>query len=169
MVRNVTPRREAKNPRSGTLRIAFVAAVAVKGIDGLVETFVGIVVAILGTQGIYDLVIQFTAPELDVHPQSKAVHLLRHGASTFAHASSRFVVIWLVVHGIVKLALAIELLRGKVWIFPVAAMILSGFVVYMAYKLVGHFSPWLLAFALFDAVTVALILNEWRSHLARAG
>src|SRR5438067_1319797 len=96
-------------------------AVAVKGIDGLLEGLAGIAVAVLGTRRVYDLVIQLTAPELDVHPDSRAVHLLRHGASNLAHASAQFVEIWLLAHGLLKLALAIELLRGKAWIFPVAA------------------------------------------------
>ena len=127
----------------------------------------GVAVAALGTRAIYDLVIQLTAPELDLHPESRAVHLLRHGASSLAHASSRFVVVWLLVHGVLKLFLAVELLRGRSWIFPVAAAILSGFVVYMTSRLLAHWSPWLLAFALFDLVTVALVLNEWRAHRMR--
>lgn len=157
--------RSAKStPRRGALRIAFLAAVAVKGLDGLIETLAGLAVAILGTQGIYDLVIQLTAPELDLHPASKTVHLLRHGASNLAHASSRFIMVWLIAHGIIKVALAVELLRGKSWIFPIAAAILSGFVIYMTYKISGHYSSWLLAFALFDLATVVLVLNEWRSQ-----
>jgi uncharacterized membrane protein len=152
--------------RSSSLRFAFIAAVAVKGFDGLVETAAGIFVATLGTQGIYSLILQLTAPELDLHPQSRAIHAVRHGAANLAQGSGRFVLIWLLAHGIIKLALAIELLRGKTWIFPVSALILSGFVGYMTYRLAGHWSPWLLAFALFDAVTVALVLNEWRSHRA---
>lgn len=158
---------KAKHSNRSTLRIAFLAAVALKGIDGLAETLAGILVAFLGTQGVYDLVIQLTAPEFDLHRQNRAVHLLRHGASSFAHASSRFVVIWLIAHGIVKLALAIELLRGKTWVFPVAITILSGFVGYMTYRLAGHFSWWPFAFALFDAMTVALVLNEWRARRGR--
>jgi|SRR5579862_4513862 len=153
-------------PHRRLLRMAFLAAVAVKGIDGMIETVAGVVVAVLGTEGVYELVIRFTAPELDLHPASKTIHLLRRGASDLSHASSRFIVIWLLVHGILKLALAIELLRGRSWIFPVAAIVLSAFVAFMAYKLVIHYSAWLLAFALFDLVTVALVLNEWRSHRA---
>ena len=147
--------------------LAFLAAIAVKAIDGLVESLAGLAVAMLGTQGIYDLIFQLTAPELDLHPESRTVHLLRHGATTLTHASSRFVVVWLLVHGVLKVVLAVELFRGKSWIFPVAAAILSGFVVFMTYKMVIHYSPWLLALALFDLLTVALVLNEWRSHRAR--
>lgn len=161
----VMPGNNNRNRRM--LRLAFLTAVAIKGLDGLIETLAGIAVAILGTEGIYFFVIRFTAPELDLHPASKTIHLLRHGASDLTHMSSRFVVIWLLVHGILKLALAIELLRDRSWIFPVAALILSGFVAFMAYKLSIHYSPWLLAFAMFDFVTVLLVLNEWRSHRMR--
>lgn len=165
---SIAPRESLlKYKANSFFHVAFIAAVAVKGIDGLLESLAGIAVAVLGTQGIYDLVIQLTAPELDVHPDSKAVHLLRHGASHLAHASAQFVEIWLLAHGLLKLALSIELLRGKAWIFPVASAVLSGFVIYMTYKLVGSYSSWLLALALFDLLTVALVLNEWRSHRAR--
>jgi uncharacterized membrane protein len=37
----------------------------------------------------------------------------------------------------------------------------------MTYKLVGSYSPWLLVLALFDLLTVALVLNEWRAHRRR--
>ena len=154
------------NERSPALRFAFIAAIIVKGVDGAVESVAGTIVAIAGTQSLYEFVIRVTAPELELHPQSHAVHLIRHGAQGLAHASSRFVAIWLLVHGILKLALAIELLRGRRWIFPVATGILACFVGYMAYRLTGHWSPWLLAFAMFDVVTIGLVLHEWRSQRA---
>lgn len=142
------------------------AAVLVKGLDGLLETVAGILVVLLGPVGIYNLILKVTAPEFDLHPASRALHAVRHGAANFAHTSGRIVIVWLLAHGIIKLALAIELLREKMWIFPVAVAVLSGFVGYMAYRLVGHWSPWLLAFALFDTITVVLVLNEWRVHSA---
>lgn len=155
------------SPKRLVLRIAFLVAVVIKAVDGLIETLAGIAVAILGTQAIYLLVIQWTAPELDLHPASRTIHMLRHGASDLAHTSSRFVVTWLLVHGVLKLALAVELLRGRAWIFPVAALVLSAFVSFMTYRLFVHYSPWLLAFAFFDLVTVVLVLSEWRSHRTR--
>jgi uncharacterized membrane protein len=44
----------------------------------------------------------FSHPE----PASKTVHILRHGAQGLAHASSHFIAIWLLAHGLLKLALA---------------------------------------------------------------
>jgi len=139
----------------------------VKGVDGLVETVAGAFVGIAGTQGLYAFIIRITAPELDYHPGSHVIQLIRRGASGLAHSSHRFVVVWLLVHGILKLVLAVELLRGKSWIFPFACAILAGFVAYMTYRLAHHWSSWMFAFALFDVMTLALVANEWRAHRAR--
>ncbi len=152
--------------KASALRAAFLAAVAIKGIDGAIETAAGAFVAIAGTQRLYSIVLRITAPELDINPASQAVHVIRHGALSLAHSSSRFIVAWLLIHGILKLALAVELLREKLWIFPVAIAILAGFIAYLSYRLFGHWSAWVLAFAVLDAVTLALVLNEWRGHRA---
>src|SRR5215469_15336255 len=56
--------KDTRNRRA--LRVAFLVAVAIKGLDGLVETLAGTTVGILGTEGIYFLVIRLTAPELDL-------------------------------------------------------------------------------------------------------
>ena len=144
-------------------RRAYVGAIAIKGIDGTIETIVGAVVAIAGAQRLSSFVIGITAPELDYGPESTTVRLIRHGALGLAHAPSRFIVVWLLAHGVLKLALAIELLRGKSWIFSVATAILAGFIAYMGCRLAGQWSAWLFAFALFDVVTLALVLDEWRA------
>lgn len=148
--------------RNASLRMAFLIAVVLKGLDGLLETAAGVLVGIAGTLRLYLFLLWITAPELDVHPASGAAHLIRHGALGFAQSTSRFIVVWLLGHGIIKLALAIELLRGKSWIFPVAVAVLGAFVGYMVYRLLGRWSPWLAAFAALDTVTIALVLNEWR-------
>lgn len=153
--------------RNRGLRAAFLIAVALKGLDGLLETTAGVLVAVAGTLRLYLFLLWITAPELDIRPTSGAAHLVRHGALELEQSASLFIVAWLLGHGIIKLMLAIELLRGKVWIFPVAVAVLGGFVGYMAYRLTSHWSPWLFAFAFFDTITVALVFHEWRAHLAR--
>ena len=55
---------------------------------------------------------------------------------------------------------------GREILYPVATVILTGFIVFMGYKLTLHWSAWLFGFALFDALTVALVLNEWRNYRA---
>ena len=91
------------------------------------------------------------------------MRFVRHSANGLAHASTLFVIVYLLAHGLIKLGIAVNLLRGKVWMYPIASALLAGFVVFMSYRLTLHFSGWLLAFALFDVVTLALVVNEWKS------
>jgi uncharacterized membrane protein len=154
--------RSSTRGRSPFLRLAYLVAIAIKGIDGALEAIAGAVVAIAGTSRIYHFVVRITAPEIAKNPGVHAAHLLRHGASALVHASHPFVVTYLLVHGFLKVAIAINLLRGRAWIFPYATLILGGFIAYMGYRLTTHWSAWLLGFALFDVLTLVLVLNEWR-------
>jgi uncharacterized membrane protein len=78
--------------------------------------------------------------------------------------ASGFVILYLLVHGALKMAITLVLLRGRgVWVFPFAAVILGGFITYMGLDLAAAWSNWILALALFDAFTLSLVLNEWRN------
>ncbi len=148
---------------------AYLGTIAIKGIDGAVETLAGLVLLFVGKTRLHHLAMRLTAPEL-LHPGSHTGHLIRNGAEGLMHASAAFLVFYLLVHGILKLGIAVSLIRERsAWIFPVSAVILTGFVGFMLYKLTLHWSLWLLSFALFDAVTIALVLNEWRNFHARHG
>jgi uncharacterized membrane protein len=143
--------------------IAYVVTVAVKGFDGGLETLAGLVIWITGPQRLYRWVVRITAPELYDGDHVRAVQAIRHGAEHLAITGGHFVVFYLLVHGVLKLALATVLLRGgRRWIYPVGTLILTGFIVFMSYRLSQQWSNWLLGFALFDALTLALVLNEWR-------
>jgi uncharacterized membrane protein len=143
--------------------LAYVVTVALKGFDGGLETLAGLVVWITGPQRLYRWAVRITAPELYDGEHVRAVHAIRRGAEHLATTCAHFVVFYLLVHGILKLGLAIVLLRGGGrWIFPVGTLILTAFIAFMSYRLSQQWSNWLLGFALFDALTLALVLNEWR-------
>jgi uncharacterized membrane protein len=149
--------------RGSLAHIAYVTVIAIKGFDGGLETLAGLVIWITGPQRLYRWVVRITAPELFNGEHQKAVHAIRKGAEHLVVTGGRFVVFYLLVHGILKLALAMVLLRGGGrWIFPVGAAILTGFIAFMSYRLSQEWSNWLLGFALFDTLTLTLVLNEWR-------
>src|SRR5256885_16831926 len=153
--------------RSSLMHFAFIGAITIKGIDGFIEFVAGIVLAVVGSQQVYDFAIWATAPEIARHPESHAVHAIRHGAYGLTHTSQRFVIVYLIAHGVLKLGLAINLFIEHMWIFPASAAVLLGFIAFMSARLMAHWSPWLFAFALFDAMTLALVLNEWRVRAGR--
>lgn len=148
--------------KSFPLHQAYLATLAVKGFDGAVEILAGLVILMTGPQRIYRWVVRITAPELYDGSHVAAVHAIRRGAEHLATTGAHFVEFYLVVHGLLKLALVFVLLRGGGrWIFPVGALILISFIAYMGWRLQEQWSDWLLGFALFDVLTLALVLNEW--------
>lgn len=149
--------------------LAYLITIGIKGFDGALETIFGLIVLFVGKTRLYAYAIHITAPEITGHPVTHAGHMIRHNADTLMQASAAFVITYLLIHGILKLGIAISLIRERsLWIFPVSAVILTGFVIFMLYKLALHRSGWLLAFAIFDLVTIALVLNEWRNFRIRA-
>jgi uncharacterized membrane protein len=153
--------------RPAVFHLAYLVAIIIKGFDGLIETVAGLIIAIYGSQRVYDFAVWATAPEIAKHPDSHAVHAIRHGAYGLAHSSHKFAVVYLLAHGVLKLGLVVNLLIEHLWIFPVSIAVLLGFIAFMAAKLAAHWSPWLFAFAMFDVFTVALIANEWRVRWAQ--
>lgn len=148
--------------RPPLLHYAYLGAILIKGFDGAVEALAGLVIAVTGPERLYDWVIRLTAPELTGH--HPALHAIRSGATRLVESSHQFVIFYLLVHGLLKLGIVMALLRGgNRWVFPLASLILTGFIVYMSWRLTIRWSDWLLGFALFDFLTLALVLNEWRS------
>jgi uncharacterized membrane protein len=141
--------------------IAYLVTIAVKGADGIIETVLGLLLAITGPQRLYSLVLHFTTPELENNPGNKAAAAVQHGAAGLAHASASFAIAYLLTHGVLKSGISISLLLGQRWIFAPACVILTGFILYMGYHATQHFSWWLVGFAGFDLLTLALVMNEW--------
>jgi uncharacterized membrane protein len=141
--------------------IAYLVTIAVKGADGVIETLLGLLIALTGPDRFYSLVLRFTTPELESDPDNKAVAAVQHGAAGLAHGSAKFAIFFLLTHGILKSGIALNLLQDKRWIFPPACVILAGFILYMGYHATQLFSWWLVGFALFDIFTLALVINEW--------
>jgi len=148
--------------RAPLLHYAYLAAILIKGFDGILEALAGMVIALAGPDRVYEWAIRFTAPELTGH--HPALHAIRSGATRLAESSHTFVIFYLLVHGILKLGVVVALLRGGGrWVFPLASLVLAAFVVYLCRELAIRWSGWLFSFALFDLLTLALVLNEWRN------
>ncbi len=146
--------------------LAYVITIAIKGIDGAIETLLGSAILISGPVRFNTFLMTLAAPELtDPAGEHGFMRLLRDGAAQLVGTSVDFVVLYLLLHGLLKLALALVLLTGKGrWVYPVATVILTGFIAFMSWHLAEHWSNWVLVFALFDLVTLLLVLNEWRNE-----
>jgi uncharacterized membrane protein len=146
---------------TGLFHLGYMVTVAIKGIDGAIETALGLLLAIAGTQRLAEAILDFIVPELEEHPASRMLQAAHHGATHLAQNSGHFAVAYLLIHGVLKAAIAYNLLLEKSWIFIPAIVVLAGFIAFMSARLCEHWSVWLLGLALFDVLTLALVVTEY--------
>ncbi|HEY5338656.1 MAG TPA: DUF2127 domain-containing protein [Rhizomicrobium sp.] len=145
----------------GLFHLGYVVTVTIKGLDGAIETALGLLIAIAGTQRLADVILAFIVPELEQHPGSRMLSAAQHGATKLSHNSGHFAIAYLLIHGLLKAGIAYNLLLEKRWIFIPAFVVLAGFVAFMGFRLSQEWSAWILALMLFDLVTLALVVNEY--------
>jgi uncharacterized membrane protein len=109
--------------KGAAVHAAYLVAIGIKGFDGIIETVLGLLIAMAGPDRLYLAVLHVTTPELEEHPASHAARALQDGAAALAQSASAFAVVYLLVHGILKSGLVASLLLGHRWIFPFAIAI----------------------------------------------
>ena len=110
------------------------------------------------------MVLRVVDPELYDNGHTRTAELVLKGAAALAQSPGHFVIFYLFVHGTLKMTITAVLLRGRGrWVFPVASTILLGFITFFSLELAHRWSDWVLGLALFDTLTLALVINEWRN------
>ena len=137
--------------------------IGIKGFDGLVELAVGI--ALILSPSLVHQVLKSFAGELGEH-NVKVLNFIADNIarvdSDLAKSGLTFLIFFLVVHGLVKLALVYCLLREIVRAYPVALVILGAFLVYQAYIFIIHPSLGMALFTILDAVIIWLVWGEYQ-------
>jgi uncharacterized membrane protein len=164
MPANATTRSDDLVRRRRSLRRWFDTGVLFKGAEGLLEIVAGAWLA-LDPAILQSVVFRLTAKELRHDPEDRLAATLRHLAEDLGTGRHTFATFYLAAHGLVKVVLAIGLLRGKPWAFPVAVWTLGGLAVYQLYRFTHTHSPLLPVLAAIDLVIVWL---AWREGQMRA-
>ncbi|MCE0764677.1 DUF2127 domain-containing protein [Pseudonocardia kujensis] len=140
----------------------FKLALLVKGIDGAAELIGAIVLVVVSGAAVHRIVAEVLAHDL-LGPADGT--LARHfvaGTSEFVSGDRTFAVLYLALHGVVKLALVVALLRRWLPAYPVAVVVLLVFVVYEIIRAVHTGSVLLPFLAALDLAITALVIREYR-------
>ena len=151
--------------KTASLHRLFQLAVVVKGIDGVLELLGGVLLLLVGPAALHRLVVVLARHELADDPDDWVVMTLRHLAESFSVETRHFASAYLIGHGILKIFLAVTLLRERLWAFPTALSVLAIFVAYQLHRFVRTHSIVLLALTVVDLVVMVLIWREYRSRL----
>ncbi|HEX5399226.1 MAG TPA: DUF2127 domain-containing protein [Verrucomicrobiae bacterium] len=152
------------------IHVLFKIGVALKGVDGVLETVAGIGLLFTDRASLRRLVDWLTAGELQEDPTD---FVANHLVNFFHHLSintKHFASIYLLVYGLAKVGLVAALLRGKLWAYPTALIVLGLFLCCQVYRLGHTHSVGLALVSVLDLVILALIwrdyqfLKEYQGH-----
>ncbi|MFD1721280.1 DUF2127 domain-containing protein [Amnibacterium endophyticum] len=146
------------------LDVVFLVGVVLKGLDGLFELVAGVPLLFIGPQRLDALAQSFTAEELQEDPHDLVAHLVLHGAAAATSGGLLFAAVYLLVHGVVKLAVVAALIAGAHRVQPWAIGVLIAFVVFQLVEMTMHFSIGLVLITLLDLVVIVLAWREYRKR-----
>lgn len=138
---------------------AFLVTVFLKGIDGILEIVLGLL--LIFTDEFSDIVFFLTRDAIIDDPNNYfAMHL-----RAFASQSHEVFIIgglYLVVHGIVKVFIAGSLWRNYSWAYPAAIVLLALFIFYELIHIFRTGSVPFMGLAVFDIAMLWLVGYEYR-------
>jgi len=138
------------------------AALFLKGLDGAFELLAGTALAVVGPRELGALARRVVEHHLLGSPRGALAERFAAGEAALSGGDRPFAVVYLTLHGLLKLGLVVALLREVRPAYPVAVAVLVVFVVYEVYGAVrtGSWALWVAA--ALDLVIAALVVREYR-------
>lgn len=146
------------------LDLLFLVGVVGKGIDGLVELVGGILLLMVTPGQLASLVHLLTAEELSEDPHDLFATLLLHGVAHLGATTTTMLAAYVLLHGVVKVAIVIALLLGSRRVYPWAIGALGIFLVIQLVSLVATPSVGVVVLTVLDAVIILLTWREWHEN-----
>jgi uncharacterized membrane protein len=147
---------------------AFKISLYLKGLDGLLETLGGILLLLISPEQINHLARWFTQGELSQDPHDFIANHILKTAHHLTGSSLAFGAAYLLSHGLVKIFLVFEVLRGRLWAYIALITVTALFVIYQIYRMAAvRFSVSLLLLTLFDLLIIYLTQKGYRRHTAK--
>ena len=140
----------------------FRIALLVKAVDGAAELVGALVLLTVPGAALASLVNDIVARDLLGPPDGSLARHFEAGTAEFASGNRTFAVVYLGLHGVLKLGLVIALLRHWRPAYPVAAAVLGAFVAYEVYRATRTGSVLLPVLAALDVAIIVLIIREYR-------
>jgi uncharacterized membrane protein len=153
--------------RKSILHQSFEVGILLKGMGALFEIAGGLVLWFVKPSQMNDIVRRLGENLLADAPHHPfAVHVL-NASQRFADNGTTFASLYLLSHGVVKLALVICLLLNKMWAYPLTIVVFSAFMVYQVHRFTHTHSWALIWLTVFDAVIVYLTWKEYQEQKAK--
>jgi uncharacterized membrane protein len=164
-----TQNSERRSSRVTLLDRFYFVGVTIKGIDGAIELVVGLTLLFAPT--LLHTALKATADRASAGNSGLSQFVgsyLENLDDSLARSGLVLVIVFLTLHGAIKLALVYCLIRKLHRAYPIALVVLGLFLVYQVYLLVEKPTVTLGVFALLDAVIIFLVYQEYGELKTRA-
>jgi uncharacterized membrane protein len=153
--------------RKSILHQSFEVGISLKGVGALFEIAGGMVLWFVKPSQMNEMVRRVGEDLLADAPHHPfAVHVL-NASQRFADNGTTFASLYLLSHGVVKLALVICLMLNKIWAYPLTIAVFTAFMVYQVHRFTRTHSWALIWLTVFDAVIVYLTWKEYQAQKAK--
>lgn len=142
--------------------------IIIKGIDGFLELAAGVLLWVSPSLvhsilvGIHDELAESSTH----HAVQYIAQYVGHLDTQLATAGMTFLIIFLISHGVIKLALVYALLKKIVQAYPVALVVLGLFLVYQVYAFIREPTIGMAVFSILDAAIIGLVWREYKLLLS---
>ena len=140
----------------------FRVAVWLKGLDAVSQLVGGLVLIFLPSRSLTWLAHAIVTRDLLGPPTGPLAGHLEEAVHHLFDGGHTFVIGYLLVHGLIKLALVVALLKQKVRLYPAAITVLGLFVLFELIRGVQTHSVLLPVLTALDIVIIVLVVKEYR-------
>jgi len=148
--------------RSTLAHQVFWLGIIFKAIDGLLEVVGGGLLLTISNETIRNIAYRLVSPELAEDPNDWiATHVLTW-AFHLSTDSKVFVIVYLLVHGVIKLVIVVAIWFSQLWAYWLAGIVFSLFVIYQMASFAITHSLLMLILTAVDLVIIALLPPEHR-------
>lgn len=147
--------------KSKVIHDAFEAGVTIKLIDGILEIIGGVLLIFINPPNLNRWVDYFIQSKLFRGSQGAIANFLLYLAGDFTVKAQIFDVVYLLVHGIIKIFLVVNLWEKKMWAYPTAMVFFLAFILYQTYEYVLEHSVFMLALTILDILVVLFTWVEY--------
>lgn len=144
------------------VHVLFDLSIICKGVDGLLEIIGGAILLFISPERIHSFIRTVTQHELSEDPGDLVATYLLNSAQHLTAGAKTFAAVYLLWHGVVKVALVTALLLKRHWAYPAAIGAFFLFLVYQLYRYSHTHSNELLVLSAIDVVVIVLTWLEYR-------
>lgn len=150
----------------------FAGGIIIKGIDGLTELIGGFIFLFVQPATLHHFITFLTAKELGEDPRDHIANILLRAGQHFGAGSKWFAVIYLWIHGIIKLVAVVGILKNQLWAYPFSLITLGILTVYQLASIYEKQSIGMILLTIFDIFILWMIWREYgtvkKMHAAKA-